>query len=67
MSYAYVIVDDVEKRFAVFWEAPQIGPNKFGICWTTVDMNDAKTEEETQEKKDLYERNIPSFFTQIFA
>ena len=51
VSYAYAIVHDVEKRFAVFWEVPQIGPNKFGICWTTVDMTDAKTDEEIQEKK----------------
>ena len=51
MSYTYAIVGRVQKRFAVFWQVPQVGPNQFGICWTTVDETGANTDAEIEGLK----------------
>ena len=51
VSYAYDIAGKVQKRFAAFWEVLQIRPNKFGICWMTVDLNGVDNDAQSKRLK----------------
>ena len=53
VSYSYSKIGSVQMRFAVFWKVPQIGPNQYGICWTTINENDAPTEKSMEEFKTM--------------
>ena len=67
VSYTYALVGNVQKRFAVFWQVPQFGPNKFGICWTTVDATSANTDAEIEGLKHTrMEETYRNFLQQSF-
>ena len=53
VSYSYSTVGNVQRRFAVFWKVPQIGPNQYGICWTTINEDDATTDKPIEELKQI--------------
>ena len=67
VSYAYAIVDKVQRRFAVFWQVPLVGPNQFGICWTTVDETGANTDDKIEKlKRTRMEETYKDFLQQTF-